>query len=66
LLNLIEEKKGRGQEFFYSLFKVGLGFEGVDSPLLFERGGGGGLGFIYSFFIIFVLCNYYFVIFSNF
>jgi hypothetical protein len=60
LLNLIEEKKGRGREMFYSLFNVG-----VDSPLLFERGGGRALGFIYSLFVTFVLCNF-FVIFLNF
>jgi hypothetical protein len=30
----------------------------VDCPL-FERGGGRGLGFIYSVFVTFVLCNFF-------
>ncbi len=31
-------------------FQVGVEFLGVNSPLLFEGGGGGGLGFVLSFF----------------
>jgi hypothetical protein len=43
----------------------GVGFLEVNSAFLFEAGGERGLGFIYSFFITFVLCKC-FVIFLNF
>ncbi len=49
-------------------FQGGVEFLGVNSPLLFEAGGGGGLGF-YLFFcffwVTFALCKT-FAIFSNF
>jgi hypothetical protein len=35
----------------------GVGFLEVNSAFLFEAGGERGLGFIYSFFITFVLCK---------
>ncbi len=50
-------------------FQGGVGFLGVNSPFLFEGGGGGGfrggLGFIYSLFVTFVFYNF-FVTFLNF
>jgi len=46
-------------------FQGGVQFLGVNSSLLFEGGGGGGLGFLFSFLVTFALCRN-FVIFSNF
>ncbi len=49
-------------------FQGGVEFLGVNSTLLFEGGGGGGLGFLLCFFVFlvtFALCIK-FVMFSNF
>jgi hypothetical protein len=56
---LLRKRRGGGGKL------GGVGFLKVNSAFLFEGGGERGLGFIYSFFITFVLCKS-FVSFFNF
>jgi hypothetical protein len=55
----LRKRRGGGEKI------GGVGFLEVNSAFLFEGRGERGLGFIYSFFITFVLCKF-FVTFSNF
>jgi hypothetical protein len=52
-------KKGKGWKKKLFPFQGGVGFLEVNSPFLFEGGGGGGLGFIYSLFVTFVIYKFF-------